>query len=91
MRNSSAVLNVRQGELLQPRLRKVGNRPTGETHDAVSNSETNNSGSNFADSSDNILSENGGELVADEQARISATLIVGVEACFEEVSIDAMV
>lgn len=67
------------------------NRPTSKTHDAVSDLKACNTCPDFADRSDDIFSEDGRKLLADEQARISATLVVGIEACLDEFSIGAMV
>jgi hypothetical protein len=78
--NLGAIHNVGQRILLQPRLRRIGDGTGSQAHDAVANLESGNAVADPAHGSDDVLAEDSRELVGDEQAGVSASLVVGVES-----------
>jgi len=61
-------------------MRRIGDGTGSQAHDAIANLESRDSISDLAYDSDDIFAEYGRELVRDEQAGVSASLIVRVEA-----------
>jgi hypothetical protein len=78
--NLGTVHNIRQRKCLQPRLRRIGDSTGSQAHDAITDSESRGSVSDLAHDSDDVLAEYGRELGCDEQAGVSASLVVGVES-----------
>lgn len=78
--NLGTIHNVGQRILLQSRLRGIGDSTGAQAHDAVANLESGNAVADLANNSDDVLTEDSRELVGDEQAGVSASLVVGVES-----------
>jgi hypothetical protein len=78
--NLGTIHNIRQRILLQSRLRRIGDSTGSQAHDTIANLVGLDSISNPAHDSDDILAEYGRELVRDQQAGVSASLVVGVES-----------
>jgi hypothetical protein len=77
--NLGTIHNVRQRILLQSRLGRISDSTGSQAHDTIANFEGRDSISNPAHDSNDILAEYGRELVCDEEAGVSASLIVRVE------------
>jgi hypothetical protein len=79
VRDLCTIHNVGQRILLQPGLRRIRDSTRAQAHDAITDLESRNAISDLGHDSNDIFAEDGRQLVCDEQAGVSASLVVGVE------------
>jgi hypothetical protein len=60
-------------------LRRIRDSTRAQAHDAITDLESRNAISDLGHDSNDIFAEDGRQLVCDEQAGVSASLVVGVE------------
>jgi hypothetical protein len=77
--NLGTVHNIGQRILLQSRLRRIGDGTRSKTHDTIAELESCNAIPDLAHDPDDIFAEDGRHLVCDQQAGVSAPLVVWVE------------
>jgi hypothetical protein len=86
-----AIHDIGQRILLQSRLGRIGDGTRSQTHDAIAKLESCNTISDLAHDSDDIFAEDGRQFVCDQQAGVSAPLIVRVKSWCSTLAIHSIV